>query len=741
MKLKGYKKKDIYVQQDFVEGKRTCPICRKTNEWDCNFTENGSLIYCKNVKNDSGETDSLGKYKHTLKANDERKKIVVKQVLQNDVVETVKADASHLDRVYSAFLENLELKDRHIENLEERGFDTEQIHLNMYASVPGYEGTEIVYNLSKTFDLEGVPGFYFNDNHWRLNIAFSGFYIPYRDEKSRIVGLQIRRDENVKDKYMWVSSDGKSKGTSSGSPLHFVNVDLIKERKEVYVTEGALKADIIANLLDVGVIASAGINAINPNRIFEVFPEINKIILVFDMDWQTKEKVRLAYLRLLNILRERNVNIEVAVWDLTLGKGFDDVLVNKNYTKDSVKYISADEFYLMLTSIESEKANSFEGEIESTAMAVNVVNNDLVLSETEEESEQQFFNSNSKTEKKIEADNSKIIYSWNEFSEIKLQDTEKVIFGLVRGNTGLLVASTNLGKSTLSLNLALSATGKRDFNPLLNSDCSAKRVLYIDGEATKAELQTDIAKMLESFTPEQVKSVGENLFLICDAELDDEPLDLVNESHFNLIRDKALACKPDLIIVDTLSALMDIEDENDNAIVKREAMKPLRKLARLTNSAVLLLHHTGKYNEGFSSPTEAYKGRGASAFGALSRTVLTLEKSNAITNGVKLSCPKVKGKKFVDTILELDTNSRWFKFVTNDKPEKVSNYEKVIEFVINFGRPVKRQEIVEFFENEMSYQTVDRHLSKSVKYERLRLFEYGVYSAPTNIESELPIAE
>lgn len=324
------------------------------------------------------------------------------------------------------------------------------------------------------------------------------------------------------------------------------------------------------------------------------------------------------------------------------------------------------------------------------------------------------------------------MYSWNEFSKLDFGEVKKVFFGLVPGNVGLMVASTNLGKTTLALNLALSASASREFRPLLNESNTAQRILYIDGEATKAELQSDISKMLEVFTPEQVQSVKKNLFIICDEELDDEPLDLVNQSHYDLVKNRALACKPDLIIVDTLSALMDIEDENDNAKVKKEVMKPLKSLAKQTNSAVLLLHHTGKYNEGFST-NGAYKGRGASAFGALSRLVFSLEKGKLIGSKVKLSCPKVKGEKFNDTVLELDVNSRWFTPISEVAPEKsIEKYEQVIEFVREAGKPVKRKTIEEAFDIPTSSLT--RLLSDATENGDLINPKYSYYSVPNDCE-------
>ena len=57
-----------------------------------------------------------------------------------------------------------------------------------------------------------------------------------------IQGFQIRLD-HVEDgrKYIWLSSGGYQKGTSSGSPVHVVGD---RNAESVYLTEGGLKGTI-----------------------------------------------------------------------------------------------------------------------------------------------------------------------------------------------------------------------------------------------------------------------------------------------------------------------------------------------------------------------------------------------------------------------------------------------------------------------------------------------------------------
>ncbi len=87
--------------------------------------------------------------------------------------------------------------------------------------------------------------------------------------------------------------------------------------------------------------------------------------------------------------------------------------------------------------------------------------------------------------------------------------------------------------------------------------------------------------------------------------------------------------------------------------------------------------------------------------------------------------------------MELDQNSRWFK-LTNEtvaKPLSKSDksYSDVVDFVVDAGREVKRDEILKAL--NMTDATLTRKLSLAVKNGDLIQTRNGYYSAP-DIESE-----
>ncbi len=179
-----------YQQSKFKTGKRTCPICGNTHRWHCSETEDGGLVYCKHVP--SEKTDSQGRYEHIMKKG-QSQFTTSQMVSEQTESKSIKADVDRLNEVYTAFLESLELNEHHADNLlYERGLSDTKIAQNLYASVPAYKDRfEIAGKLAESFDLEGIPGFYFEDGRWALHLTFDGFYVPYRDERGRIVGLQI----------------------------------------------------------------------------------------------------------------------------------------------------------------------------------------------------------------------------------------------------------------------------------------------------------------------------------------------------------------------------------------------------------------------------------------------------------------------------------------------------------------------------------------------------------------------
>ena len=179
-----------------------------------------------------------------------------------------------------------------------RGLTDKQIDELGYKSTPSFflcrKLTERL--IEKGCMVQGVPGFYMKDGRWTIKFCtkMSGILIPVRGIDGLIYGMQIRLDVPIKDenddpeksgtKYIWLSSSNKPMGVSSGTPIHFIGDPYARN---VYITEGFLKADISHCLTNRTFAATAGANnTSNLEQLFKILKQngTETIIEAEDMD-------------------------------------------------------------------------------------------------------------------------------------------------------------------------------------------------------------------------------------------------------------------------------------------------------------------------------------------------------------------------------------------------------------------------------------------------------------------------
>lgn len=325
---------------------------------------------------------------------------------------------------------------------------------------------------------------------------------------------------------------------------------------------------------------------------------------------------------------------------------------------------------------------------------------------------------------------------WGQFRKCKFAEASQIVFGIRRGNVGLLIAETNVGKTTMALNVALTLAANGTFTPIINEPSGTKRVMYIDSESTRTETQNDITRMVQDWFPDERAPLDENLLILCDEEINGEALNLSDEKHFERVREIAEEFEPALIVVDTLAPLFSLHDENSNAEINKTVMQPLKSLAKKSNSAVLLLHHIGKpKGEEGSTRISAYKGRGASNLGCLSRSVIALsyaEKNDR--NKIVLSMVKAKGYHFKDVVMRLDEDSRWFS-ATKDVPPTLTCAMEIISLV---NKEMKTAEIVKALSQKYKKRTIEDGLNSAKSQGLLHTPKKGVWQPIQTTESALP---
>ena len=182
-----------------------------------------------------------------LNGNNEYQTFHKKSVKRQKEIETEKPSnkksEEYCSKVYFKLLKCLDLQDKHRENLKHRGLSDADIDAYKFKSMPSKKkGIAICKALSKMFDLEGVPGFFYENGTWDMFHA-EGYLCPaYDGQKNLLLGFQVRLDEPIeKTKYLWFSSTNKEKGCSSGA----ISSYLPGKGTAVLVIEGILKAHIV----------------------------------------------------------------------------------------------------------------------------------------------------------------------------------------------------------------------------------------------------------------------------------------------------------------------------------------------------------------------------------------------------------------------------------------------------------------------------------------------------------------
>ncbi len=217
------------------------------------------------------------------------------------ISQSPRAGAREIHETLSALFGMLKLSDSHRRHLrsEKRGLTDGQIDaLGFKSTPPFYMCRSLTERLiQKGCTVAGVPGFYLHEKgYWTVKFTTmtSGILIPAVGMDGLIQGAQILLDVPIRDKndpsdkkgakYIWLSSQNRNMGVTSGSPVHFVGKF---PARTVYVTEGLLKADIAHCAMCRSFLATAGAN--NVAALEEIFRSLAQsgtelIIEAHDMD-------------------------------------------------------------------------------------------------------------------------------------------------------------------------------------------------------------------------------------------------------------------------------------------------------------------------------------------------------------------------------------------------------------------------------------------------------------------------
>lgn len=345
-----------------VSRARPCFICGKP-DW-CSRTADDSISFCARITTGAdrlSQKEGWGIFYHdeSIKPKSSRNYAQNRYVKSKSAEEISPAPLEIRDFVYSTLIRLSPASDFQIlingsKGLLERGLKNTQDYGGLSGSIAERKdlATKIRVLLNQNFPLflrrnphgiRHVPGFWIDEfggtNLWlNKDFVFPFLLIPYRSPAGLIQACQIRLTGKLtadKKRYLWLSLPQKN-SAGSGTPLHYAGWKKFGQfnftELPILVTEGALKADVVAELLpNFFAIANGGVNC-SQDLIVNV-SQGKTLYLAFDSDYQDNPVVARQIARLLKLRIDSNhqnqsfPSIKIFVWN-KIYKGIDDALLN-----------------------------------------------------------------------------------------------------------------------------------------------------------------------------------------------------------------------------------------------------------------------------------------------------------------------------------------------------------------------------------------------------------------------------
>ncbi|MEM6898835.1 MAG: AAA family ATPase [Pseudomonadota bacterium] len=245
----------------------------------------------------------------------------------------------------------------------------------------------------------------------------------------------------------------------------------------------------------------------------------------------------------------------------------------------------------------------------------------------------------------------------------------------------MVYAQTGRGKSLFAMSVAIAVAGGGTVFGWTATE--PRKVLYIDGEMDVADMQERDALLIPAVEDVDSEALEENRVMLSRHYQSHGVVfpDLVENGGRAALLELVDELEPALVVLDNLSCLADIKDENDAASFT-PVLSMLWQL-RKKGCAVLLLHHTGKQEGKF---------RGSSKLAANFESILQLAPNDELLvgdTGFTLKVDKSRSGRQPDPLrikLEVDSDTgggQWiFGEATNRHLEEVVRLVRSRDFCL-----------------------------------------------------------
>lgn len=189
-------------------------------------------------------------------------------------------DIEFRDMVYRDFLNRLNLSTKHKRKLESLGLCKSYIKDFLFKSIPSdkFSALIICHNLSKKYNLAGIPGFFQQEDFKWIFSKPKGIYIPIYSSTGRIKGLSILLDKEFNGtNSIWFSSNNRLNGTPAENWLTSFNLN--ESTDTIILTDDFITAHVLNLGLKVPILAFSSIQ--NSKNIIKKLKSTNIKNIIF----------------------------------------------------------------------------------------------------------------------------------------------------------------------------------------------------------------------------------------------------------------------------------------------------------------------------------------------------------------------------------------------------------------------------------------------------------------------------
>jgi hypothetical protein len=353
----------VRVKPGWVNAKprNPCPVCER-EDW-CAFTAERDVVACRRESAGGKERTDRSGGRYWIHLLGERKARTAKP-LPPPVPQPERADLATRHRVYEALLGELQLTERHAENLRGRGLYPDEIARGGYKTLPARSNAGRLVDRFGAETLLKVPGFVRRDGPHGEFVAVGappGLLIPNRAANGQIRCVKIRVDDAADGakvrggKYRYLSS-ATAGGPGCDNGTH---VPLGDKAAIVRVVEGELKADVCQAATGVRTIGIPGVSLWAT-----AMPEIaalgaGSVVVALDSDCETNQQVAHAVASLVGACRSAGLLVSLERW--SGAKGLDDLLASGGEPRLVTGADVDEEIDNLLRSAEAARAASAAG--------------------------------------------------------------------------------------------------------------------------------------------------------------------------------------------------------------------------------------------------------------------------------------------------------------------------------------------------------------------------------------------